>query len=94
MNNYDEELSPKRLRKRLIFGTLAILACFAMILGIMYTISSASEKVRNIVIIVFACVLGAALVAFYFYAIISYFVKKKKYDPDYNLKKEQRKKNK
>ncbi len=92
MSNYDEELSPKRLRKRLIFGTFAILACFAMVLGIMYTISNASEKVRNIVIIVFACVLGAALVAFYFYAIISYFVKKKKYDPDYNLKKGQRKK--
>ncbi|HBD06334.1 MAG TPA: hypothetical protein DCY93_02865 [Firmicutes bacterium] len=94
MSNYDDELSAKKLRKRLIFGTFAILACFAMVLGIMYTIANASEKVRNIVIITFASILGAALVAFYLYAIISYFVKKKKYDPDYNLKKGQRKKNK
>lgn len=73
-----EEVTPKKLRKRILFGTFAILASFAMILGIMFTIASADKKVRNLVMLIFGIVFACSLVAFYIYVLIDYKIKKKK----------------
>lgn len=73
-----EDLTPKALKKRLLYGILAIVACYAMLLGIMYSITSAEEKVRNIVMICFGCAFAASLIGFISFTCISYSVKKKK----------------
>ena len=43
----------KKATKRIIYGSLAIIFCYAMILGIMYGVSNGDEKTRMIVLIVF-----------------------------------------
>lgn len=80
----------KKATKRIIYGSLAIIFCYAMILGIMYGVSNGDEKTRMIVLIVFGSLLGASLLAFIIYVCFKSYFDKKYLDPEYVDKRKQK----
>ena len=75
----------KKATKRIIYGSLAIIFCYAMILGIMYGVSNGDEKTRMIVLIVFG-----SLLAFIIYVCLKSYFDKKYLDPEYVDKRKQK----
>ena len=80
----------KKATKRIIYGSLAIIFCYAMILGIMYGVSNGDEKTRMIVLIVFGSLLGASLLAFIIYVCLKSYFDKKYLDAEYVDKRKQK----